>query len=72
MRVITAKNLLLELPYRLQANRGNNGKLYHQGAFEQWCISGEELKQAIIDIFADENIFRATIDVEANDERKAD
>lgn len=63
-RAITAKNLLIELPAQIQTNRGKNGKLYHHGNFEQWSISGAELKQAIIDIFADENIFRATIDME--------
>ena len=64
MRVITAKNLLLELPAVLQHNKCKDGKSYHYGAFEQWCISGKELQRAIEDIFADDNIFRATFDVE--------
>lgn len=64
MRVITKEKLLKYIFAELQAVAGNRGFL-HWGNADQWCIHGSDLKQAIERMFADNNIFKPTIDVDA-------
>lgn len=63
MRVITKEKLMSHIFAELQTIAGNRGCL-HWGNADQWCITGSDLKEAIEAIFADNDIFRPTIDVD--------
>ena len=62
MRLITDKNLCNTLLAQIQTNALAKGNC-HWGGYKQWCIHGEEIEQAIKDIFAEDNPFKPTIDI---------
>ena len=62
MRLITDKNLRNTLLSQIQTNAIDKGGC-HWGDYKQWCIRGEEIEQAIKDIFAEDDIFKPTIDI---------
>lgn len=59
VRAITKESLLRMLPGQLQINKG---KAVHYGSYDGWCIFGSEITKAIEDIFAEEGIFKSTIE----------
>ena len=65
MRVITEEKLLNSLFAEIQSIAIAR-KNCHWGDYPNWCVSGEDIEQAIKNIFADENIFKPTIDIKEN------
>ena len=62
MRLITSDNICNTLFAQIQTNAIDRGDCHWEG-YKNWCIRGEEIEQAIKDIFADDNIFKPTIDI---------
>ena len=62
LRVITKERLLNSIFSEIQTN----SKMRHYGKYTEWCIDGSEVEQAINDIFADETIFKPTIECEVD------
>ena len=62
MRIITEKNLQNTLFSQIQTNAIARGNCHWDG-YKQWCIRGEEIEQAIKDIFADDAFLKPTIDI---------
>lgn len=67
MRVITEKKLLNSLFAEIQSIAVENKKT-HWGEYRNWCVNGEDIEQAIKNIFADDNIFKPTIDIGENND----
>ena len=62
MRLITDENLTNSLFAQIQSNALKNGNCHWDG-YKNWCIRGEEIEQAIKDLFAEGDIFKPTIDI---------
>ena len=62
MRLITDQNIQNTLLSKIQTNALAKGRC-HWGDYKQWCLSGEEIEQAIKDIFAEDDIFKPTIEI---------
>lgn len=62
MRIITEENLQNTLLAQIQSNAIAKGNC-HWGDYQQWCIRGEEIAQAIKDIFAEDDLLKPTIDI---------
>lgn len=63
MRVITEERLQNNLFSKIQSNALKNGGC-HWDVYKNWCIRGEEIEQAIKDIFAEDGLFKPTIDID--------
>lgn len=63
MRVIAETKLILALFAELQSMAVDR-KCAHVGNYKNWCLFGEDVEQAIRNIFADDSIFRSTVDLE--------
>lgn len=62
MRIITDQNIQNTLFAQIQSNALANGNC-HWGGYKKWCIMGEEIEQAIKDIFAVDDFLAPTIDI---------
>ena len=62
MRVITQKSLLENIFTELQKIELNKGSC-HYGDYEQWCVRGEDVEQAIKNLFLEDGIFKPTKDL---------
>jgi benzoyl-CoA reductase/2-hydroxyglutaryl-CoA dehydratase subunit BcrC/BadD/HgdB len=63
MRVITEEKLQLALFAELQSIAVKR-KSAHVGGYKNWCLTGEDVEQAIRNIFAVDGIFRMTMDID--------
>ena len=62
MRVITEKSLQNSLFAEIQKIELKKGSC-HYGEYKQWCISGEDVENAIRNIFAENDVFKPTKDL---------
>lgn len=62
MRVITEERLQNTLFSEIQSIARANGTCHYEG-YKNWCISGEEVEQAIKNIFAQNDLFKPTVDI---------
>lgn len=62
MRVITEERLLNTLFAEIQSVALANGTCHYEG-YKTWCISGEEVEQAIKNIFAQNDLFKPTVNI---------
>ena len=62
MRIITEENIQNTLLAQIQSNAIAKGKC-HWGDYKQWCIRGEEIEQALKDLFAEDDFLKPTIDI---------
>ena len=62
MRLITSENIVNTLFAKIQSNAIANGGCHWDG-YKNWCIRGTEIEQALGDIFAEDDLFKPTIDI---------
>ena len=62
MRLITDKNIANTLFAQIQSNALAKGNCHWDG-YKSWCIKGEEIEQALKDIFAEDDFLKTTIDI---------
>lgn len=63
MRVIAEKTLLITLFAEIQKVALEKGGC-HYGDYDKWCVSGAEIEQAIKNLFAENDVFKPTIDID--------
>lgn len=63
MRVIAERELKRALFAELQNIAIRRGSCHH-GDYKQWCITGEDIEKAIKKVFADNGVFKPTIDLD--------
>ena len=62
MRVITEKDLHTALFTEIQRIELDKGSC-HYGEYKQWCVRGEDLENAIRNVFAENDVFKPTKDL---------